>query len=231
MNDAIGLAEAMLGLDGLRVLDVVENPSEVVVTVETTAEVAGCGTCGVRAEAQDRLRVDVRDLPFGGRPVRLVLLKRRWRCVDLDCPAKTWTEECEHVAPRSVITELRERNLRYQLEDLWLDLVDCRRHSHRLRIRSHGEIPVQSLDRYRCRRRIVHQRHLVDALLSGVVTGVYLRGHPGRLRPGCLRGTRSSGIATLSKGCRPCSTVSRGVIVNRRSLPNRQLAADLISDA
>ncbi len=54
MNDAIGLAEAMLGLDGLRVLDVVESPSEVVVTVETTAEVAGCPTCGVRAEAQDR---------------------------------------------------------------------------------------------------------------------------------------------------------------------------------
>jgi len=89
MNDAIGLAEAMLGLDGLRVLDVVESPSEVVVTVETTAEVAGCPTCAVRAEAQDRLRVDVRDLPFGGRPVRLVLLKRRWRCVELDCPAKT----------------------------------------------------------------------------------------------------------------------------------------------
>ena len=104
MNDAIGLAEAMLGLDGLRVLDVVESPSEVVVTVETTAEVAGCPTCAVRAEAQDRLRVDVRDLPFGGRPVRLVLLKRRWRCVELDCPAKTWTEECEHVASRSVIT-------------------------------------------------------------------------------------------------------------------------------
>jgi len=50
MNDAIGLAEAMLGLDGLRVLDVVENPCEVVVTVETTVEVAGCGpaACGPR---------------------------------------------------------------------------------------------------------------------------------------------------------------------------------------
>ena len=36
MNDASGLAEAMLGLDGLRVLDVVESLSEVVVTVETT---------------------------------------------------------------------------------------------------------------------------------------------------------------------------------------------------
>lgn len=104
MDDATGLAEALLGLDGFRVLDVIETRSEVVVTVETTADVVGCATCGVRAEAQDRLRVDVRDLPFGGRPVRLVWLKRRWRCADADCPARTWTEESGHVAPRSVLT-------------------------------------------------------------------------------------------------------------------------------
>src|SRR5664280_3610458 len=104
MDDTIGHAEAMLGLDGFRVLDVDETPAEVVVTVETTADVAGCATCGVRAEAQDRLRVDIRDLPCFGRTVRLVWLKRRWRCVDLDCPAKTWTEGSEHVAPRAVLT-------------------------------------------------------------------------------------------------------------------------------
>lgn len=104
MGDATGLAEAMLGLDGFRVLEVAEDPSELVVTIETTADLVGCSTCGVRAEAQDRLRVDVRDLPFGGRPMRLVWLKRRWRCADPDCPAKTWTEQNEHVAPRSVIT-------------------------------------------------------------------------------------------------------------------------------
>ena len=74
------------------------------VTVETTADVAGCSTCGVRAEAQDRLRVDIRDLPCFGRPARLVWLKRRWRCADPDCPAKTWTEDTEHVAPRAVMT-------------------------------------------------------------------------------------------------------------------------------
>ena len=104
MNDAIGLAEALLGLDGFRVLEVTETPAEVVITVETTTEIVGCMTCGVRAQAQDRLRVDIRDLPCCGRPARLVWMKRRWRCADADCAAKTWTEVSDHIAPRAVIT-------------------------------------------------------------------------------------------------------------------------------
>src|SRR5439155_1119393 len=39
-----------------------------------------------------------------GRPARLVWSKRRWRCVDVDCEAKTWTETTEHVSPRAVMT-------------------------------------------------------------------------------------------------------------------------------
>src|ERR1700733_9650682 len=104
MSDATGLAEAMLGLDRFRVLEVEETASEVVITVETSTEVVGCPTCGVRAEAQDRTRTDIRDLPCFGRPARLVWLKRRWRCVDRDCSAKTWTEEVDHVLPRAVLT-------------------------------------------------------------------------------------------------------------------------------
>lgn len=76
MDDATGLAEALLGLDGFRVLAVEETPSEVVVMVETTTDFVGCATCGVRAEARDRLRVDIRDLPCFGRPARLVLATR-----------------------------------------------------------------------------------------------------------------------------------------------------------
>ena len=104
MDDATGLAEALLGLNGFQVLAVEETPSEVMVMVETTADFVGCPTCGVRAEAKDRVRVDIRDLPCFGRPARLVWLKRRWRCVDPDCAAKTWTEGTEHVAPRAVLT-------------------------------------------------------------------------------------------------------------------------------
>ena len=46
-GDGIGLAEALLGLPGFRVLDVAETAVEVIVTVETTADFTGCGRCGV----------------------------------------------------------------------------------------------------------------------------------------------------------------------------------------
>ena len=104
MSDGIGLAEVLLGLPGFRVLDVVENDCEVVITVESTAVRAHCRTCGVRAEPQDRMRVDVRDLACFGRPARLVWIKRRWRCREPLCPARTWTETSEHVDAQAVLT-------------------------------------------------------------------------------------------------------------------------------
>jgi transposase len=104
MDDGIGLAEALLGLDGFRVLDVTEGPDELVVTVESTVQLVGCGRCGVRAEAQDRTPIDIRDLTCVGRPARLVWIKRRWRCVDPDCEAKTWTEHSDHVDAQAVLT-------------------------------------------------------------------------------------------------------------------------------
>ena len=104
MDDATGLAEALLGLSEFRVLSVAEFPDELWISVETTADVAGCARCGVRALAHERKRVDIRDLPCFGRPARLIWLKRRWRCADVDCEAKTWTEESPHVPPRAVLT-------------------------------------------------------------------------------------------------------------------------------
>lgn len=103
-GDGTGLAEAMLGLDGFRVLAVTETATELVVEVETTGELVGCAECGCRAEAQDRRPVQVRDLACFGRPARLVWNKRRWRCRDRDCDARTWTEVCDHVSARSVLT-------------------------------------------------------------------------------------------------------------------------------
>ena len=54
MSDGIGLAEALLGLDGFRVLEVHETTDEVVISVKTTARIAWCGACGARAAAHDR---------------------------------------------------------------------------------------------------------------------------------------------------------------------------------
>jgi len=104
MADGNGLAEALLGLDGFRVLDVTETEAEVVIAIETLADMVGCVGCGTRAEAQDRMVVEVRDLACFGRPARLVWRKRRWRCTDVDCPAKTWTESSGEVSSRTVLT-------------------------------------------------------------------------------------------------------------------------------
>ena len=104
MNNPTSLAEALLGLDGFQILGVHETPDELIINIETQSTVVGCPECGVRAQAKDRMRVDIRDLPCFGRPTRLVWMKRRWRCGDRDCQAKTWTETAEHVPPRGLLT-------------------------------------------------------------------------------------------------------------------------------
>jgi transposase len=104
VDDGIGLAEKMLGLDGLRVLEVDERPGEVVVRVESTRSKAVCPSCRRGAEAQDRVEVHLRDAHCFGRPARLVLSKRRWRCRRVGCARKTWTERIAGVASRQVLT-------------------------------------------------------------------------------------------------------------------------------
>ena len=104
MNDGICLAERLLGLDGFRVLEVSEGPDELVITIETTADFVGCSDCGVRAESHDRRPIAIRDLSCFGRPARLVWIKRRWRCREAACDAKTWTEPSPHVDAQVVLT-------------------------------------------------------------------------------------------------------------------------------
>ncbi len=95
MDDGIGLAEKMLGLPGLAVLEVEDVPGEVVVRVESTRTKATCPSCRRRAQAHDRVEVHLRDLHCFGRPSRLVLIKRRWRCRTEGCVRKTWTEKSQ----------------------------------------------------------------------------------------------------------------------------------------
>ena len=118
MPDDIGLAEALLGLQGFRVLAVYEEPAELSVVVETlAAEIMFCRGCGGRAEAHDRMSVQLRDLPCFGRPVRLVW-RKRVACPEPWCGNRTWTEECEAARPRLLMTARAGRELTRQVGEL-----------------------------------------------------------------------------------------------------------------
>ena len=104
MDDAIGLAEALLGLDGFRVLAVEEAVSEVIIRVETMGGLVGCPGCGAVAVVHDRTLVEVRDLPVFGRPARLMWRKRRYRCRESLCEVRTWTETSPLFSSRCVLT-------------------------------------------------------------------------------------------------------------------------------
>jgi len=104
VSDGTGLAEKMLGMTGVRVLEVEEHDGELVVRVESTRTRVSCPSCRRRAQAQDRVVVHVRDCHCFGRPARLVINKRRWRCRTAGCARKTWTERIAGIVPRQVLT-------------------------------------------------------------------------------------------------------------------------------
>jgi transposase len=95
----------LLGLDGLEVVSAELQGGEWQLVVQTTATVIGCGGCGVAATPHGRRMVRVRDLPIGGRPVVLAWCKRLWRCGELACGVRTWTEQVAAIRPRAVLTE------------------------------------------------------------------------------------------------------------------------------
>jgi transposase len=90
-------AHALLGMEGFVVLATTEEAGELHVLVETTRARTGCPSCGVIATGHGRSVVQVRDLPIGGRPLRLVWRKRRWVCLEDECDTKSFTEKSELV--------------------------------------------------------------------------------------------------------------------------------------
>jgi transposase len=104
VNDGTGLAEALLGLSGFRDLTVQDDWEELVVEIESIADRPAWTNCGTWAQPHERMEMANRDLPSFGRPARLVWRRRRWRCVDADFGAKTWTETSLHISARVLLT-------------------------------------------------------------------------------------------------------------------------------
>jgi transposase len=90
----------LVGLDGLHVVAVERGDDALTVTVESAERPGGCPVCGVIAYSHGRRKVTLVDTPCFGRPVKVVWLKRTWRCADPDCAAKGFTEQHGEIAGR-----------------------------------------------------------------------------------------------------------------------------------
>ena len=113
MEDATSV---LLDLPGFRVVEVrrvedVTGSESRLVMVETVQPVAACPMCGVLAgRVHERPQVQVKDLPVGSGRLRLVWRKRRYRCEQLGCARRSFTETSAQVPARARLTErLRER--------------------------------------------------------------------------------------------------------------------------
>jgi transposase len=94
-----------VGLEGFHVIDVVGDEAGLRGTVESAAEVVGCGSCGVVAHSHGRRDVRLVDLPCFGRAVMLIWRKRIWRCAEPRCQARAFLEQHEDLAaPRALLT-------------------------------------------------------------------------------------------------------------------------------
>jgi transposase len=71
----------------------VEVAEEITLTLRTTSPTASCPSCGTTSSRiQSRYTRTLRDLPAGGRPIRLILHLRRFFCKKNTCAQKIFAE-------------------------------------------------------------------------------------------------------------------------------------------
>lgn len=97
----------LLGLEGLACQKVEPDERGQPVAHLTTADAraARCPSCDqVSTSAKQNLTTTPRDLPHGGRGVKLLWHKRRWRCRNRDCGRGSFTEAVAAVPARHRLT-------------------------------------------------------------------------------------------------------------------------------
>ncbi|MGH8124299.1 MAG: transposase family protein [Rhodanobacteraceae bacterium] len=100
----------LLGLEGLRALQVKESDGECVIEVEGTGTVTPCAACGPalgRLYGHGTQTQSFRDTPMRGLPTRLAVRRRRFQCQHCH---KTYFEALQAVDDKRLVTR---RLLRY----------------------------------------------------------------------------------------------------------------------
>jgi transposase len=123
------MCELLVGLPEVNILGIEDSADEpLIIEIETRSARIGCPSCGVFSTAKDRDRVLLVDLPAFGRRTRLRWRKRRFRCMDPDCPAGTFTEQEPAIAPpRMLITDRAGRWVTEQVGRLARSVLEVAR--------------------------------------------------------------------------------------------------------
>ena len=111
-SDPTRINELLIGLGAdVEVVSVGDEPGRPLrVLVRLRSPRPVCGSCGGSVWSSGVRRVELVDLGSFGRPVRLVLAKRRWRCPNGDCAVGTFTEQSPEIAsPRARLTSRAAR--------------------------------------------------------------------------------------------------------------------------
>jgi transposase len=107
LTDPTEILQALVGLKDVRVLYYARRGPDVELVIEQVVEAVRCPSCEGPAEVKERPVVRYIDLPVYGTPMRLGWKKHRMRCVNPDCPRRTFVLQDHRIAAKNCLLTTR----------------------------------------------------------------------------------------------------------------------------
>ena len=107
IRDASEILGALVGLKDVRVLHYKRRGPNVELAIEQVTGELSCPTCRGPVEVKERPVVTYVDLPVYGTPMRLSWRKHRMRCLDPECPRKTFVLQDHRIAAKGCLLTTR----------------------------------------------------------------------------------------------------------------------------
>ena len=95
--DRCGRCDLLVDLEGFHLMSVTRTLQALVLDVESCNQLVGCPGCGVIAQGNERVVVEVIDVPWAGVPARIRWHKRHWICREHTCETVTFLERSDKV--------------------------------------------------------------------------------------------------------------------------------------
>jgi transposase len=107
LSDPSEILEALVGLKDVRVLHYERAGPDVTLVIEQVLGEIRCPSCGRKTQVKERPLVSYVDLPVYGFPMRLTWKKHRMKCVNRDCPKRSWVLRDHRIAAKDCLLTTR----------------------------------------------------------------------------------------------------------------------------